>query len=141
MAEQPCAKRHHRESGSFCFFGMSFLKTRIPTDRMTCLEGKFTRWGACGYDSKFTLVTQGGLQLIWLLPELENHGCRMVVSESFLDSTRRMVESWLSGGWMGGTSPAFLFLCCAFALKADALLFFWMRGGFCKKPITLIPLF
>ena len=27
--------------------------------------------------------------------ELENHGWRMVESESFLDSTRRMVESWL----------------------------------------------
>ena len=42
--------------------------------------------------------------------ELENRGCGMVVSESFLDSTRRMVESWVfakrgivrladSGGW------------------------------------------
>ena len=30
--------------------------------------------------------------------ELENHGCGMVESESLLDSTRRMVESWLSGG-------------------------------------------
>jgi hypothetical protein len=27
--------------------------------------------------------------------ELENHGWRMVESESFLDSTRRMVESWV----------------------------------------------
>ena len=27
--------------------------------------------------------------------ELENHGWRMVESESFLDSTQRMVESWL----------------------------------------------
>ena len=27
--------------------------------------------------------------------ELENHGCGMVVSKSFLDSTRRMVESWV----------------------------------------------
>ena len=26
---------------------------------------------------------------------LENIGCGMVVSESFLDSTRRMVESWV----------------------------------------------
>ena len=72
-----------------------YKKIRIPTDRMTCLEGKFTRWGACGYDSKFTLVAQGGLQLIWLLPKLENHEYGMVVSESFLDSPRRMVESWV----------------------------------------------
>ena len=27
--------------------------------------------------------------------ELENRGCGMVVSESLLDSTRRMVESWM----------------------------------------------
>ena len=27
--------------------------------------------------------------------ELENRGCGMVVSESFFDSTRRMVESWV----------------------------------------------
>ena len=27
--------------------------------------------------------------------ELENHEWRMVESESFLDSTRRMVESWV----------------------------------------------
>ena len=29
---------------------------------------------------------------------LENIGCGIVASESFLDSTRRMVESWLGGG-------------------------------------------
>ena len=29
------------------------------------------------------------------LSELENQGCSIVVSESFLDSTRRMVESWV----------------------------------------------
>ena len=29
---------------------------------------------------------------------LENQGCSIVESESFLDSTRSMVESWLSGG-------------------------------------------
>ena len=32
---------------------------------------------------------------------LENRGCGMVVSKSFLDSTRRMVESWLGYGWSG----------------------------------------
>ena len=32
---------------------------------------------------------------------LENIGCGMVESESFLDSTRRMVESWLGYGWSG----------------------------------------
>lgn len=65
---------------------------------MTCLEGKFTRWGACGYDSKFTLVAQGGLQLIWLLPKLENHECGMVVSESF-----QLIVAWYS--WSDLTSP------------------------------------
>ena len=29
---------------------------------------------------------------------LENIGCGMVVSESFLDSTRRMVEAWFGCG-------------------------------------------
>ena len=34
---------------------------------------------------------------------LENIECGMVVSESFLDSTRRVVESWLERGcWMFG---------------------------------------
>ena len=48
--------------------------------------------------------------LLWLLAELENQGCSIVESESLLDSTRRMVESWVfakreivrladSGGW------------------------------------------
>ena len=32
---------------------------------------------------------------------LENIGCGMVESESFLDSTRRMVEAWLGYGWSG----------------------------------------
>ena len=32
---------------------------------------------------------------------LENRECGMVVSKSFLDSTRRMVESWLGYGWSG----------------------------------------
>ena len=47
---------------------------------------------------------------LWLLAELENQGCSIVESESPLDSTRRMVESWVfanrgivrlaaSGGW------------------------------------------
>ena len=79
-------------------FKAMYKKIRIPTDRMTCLEGRFTQWGACGYDSKFTLVAQGGLQPIWLLPKLENHECGMVESESLLDSTRRVVGSWLGGG-------------------------------------------
>ena len=35
------------------------------------------------------------------LSDLENHGWRMVESESFLDSTRRMVESWLGYSWSG----------------------------------------
>jgi len=56
----PIANSGREPSASAC----QSLKIRIPTDRMTCLEGKFTRWGACGYDSKFTLVAQGGLQLI-----------------------------------------------------------------------------
>ena len=30
---------------------------------------------------------------------LENRECGMVESESFLDSTRRMLESWLKRGW------------------------------------------
>ena len=73
------------------------LKTRIPTDRMTCREGKFTRWGACRYDSKFALVAQGGLQLIWLLPKLENHECGMVVSKLCRSCIRP--EGWLARGW------------------------------------------
>ena len=32
--------------------------------------------------------------------DLENHGWRMVESESFLDSTRRMVEPWLGLVWL-----------------------------------------
>ena len=31
---------------------------------------------------------------------LENIGCGMVESESFLDSARRMVESWLGLVWL-----------------------------------------
>ena len=31
----------------------------------------------------------------------EDRECGMVMSESFLDSTRRMVESWLGYGWSG----------------------------------------
>ena len=31
----------------------------------------------------------------------KDRGCGMVVSKSFLDSTRRMVESWLGYGWSG----------------------------------------
>ena len=45
-----------------------------------------------------------------MLSDLENHGWMMVVSKSFMDSTRRMVVSWVfakrgivrlaaSGGW------------------------------------------
>ena len=36
---------------------------------------------------------------LWLLAELENQGCSIVESESFLDSTRKMVVSWLERGW------------------------------------------
>ena len=31
--------------------------------------------------------------------DLENRGCGMVESKSFLDSTRRMVGAWLVEGW------------------------------------------
>ena len=31
----------------------------------------------------------------------KDRGCGMVVSKSFLDSTRRMVESWLGYSWSG----------------------------------------
>ena len=39
-------------------------------------------------------------RILWRVVELwlENRECGMVVSESFLDSTRRVVGSWLSGG-------------------------------------------
>ena len=48
--------------------------------------------------------------MAWLLSGLGNRGLRMVESESLLDSTRRVVESWVfakrgivrltaSGGW------------------------------------------
>ena len=33
-----------------------------------------------------------------MLSDLENRGCGMVESKSFLDSTRRMVEPWLRFG-------------------------------------------
>ena len=33
---------------------------------------------------------------------LENIGCGMVESKSFLDSTRRIVVSWLLDGWGNG---------------------------------------
>ncbi len=33
--------------------------------------------------------------MVWLLSGLGNRGLRMVVSKSFLDPTRRVVESWM----------------------------------------------
>ena len=55
------------------------------------------KWAPTNFVSRGKSAAPFRLAWLWLKKrlELENHGWRMVVSKSFLDSTRRMVESWV----------------------------------------------